>query len=530
MSERYDCTLTNAAIDEISERIGDFLAGQKTAEKDRLRIRLSLEDILLNWQERFGEASVCTLRYGRQLGRAFLALEVPGEPFDPLPQEEDEFGGWSGRMLSGMGLRPIFSYAGGRNRVVLKLKKAKKSPLRSVALAALLGAAAGGLGACLPAGTLAALMEGVTDPMYNAFFGILDTLAGPLVFFAVAWGFYGVGDISTLSRVGKQMLLRFLAFQAAALTFTALLSVMCFELRFAAGEGFFLLRGVVRTLLSLFPTDVVTPFMHNDSMQIILLASLVGGALLILGDRAKQVAEFIEQANGVMQLLMELVGALLPLFIFLVVSRMFWTGSFGAMVRAWRALAVYLATAALMLAASLAAAGRQCGVSPRLLARKCFETFWTALKSVSSSASFDAAMGCCEERLGLESRFAGFGIPLGTVFFTPASGCYFLIVCVFMASAFQVEVSLPWMVLAVLLSGVLGVAAPPAPGGALACYTVMFLQLGIPGEALAAALTADVLFDVIATACDMTLLELELLRQGQGLGLVDREVLRNENF
>lgn len=128
MSERFDYTLTNAAIDEISERVGDFLAGQKTAEKDRLRIRLSLEDILLNWQGHFGEGTVCTLRYGRQFGRAFLALEVPGEPFDPLPQEEDEFGGWSGRMLSGMGLRPMFSYAGGRNRVVLKLKKAKKSP------------------------------------------------------------------------------------------------------------------------------------------------------------------------------------------------------------------------------------------------------------------------------------------------------------------------------------------------------------------------------------------------------------------
>lgn len=73
--------------------------------------------------------------------------------------------------------------------------------------------------------------------------------------------------------------------------------------------------------------------MRNDSMPIIPLASLVGGALLILGDRARRVAEFIEQANGVTQLLMELMGALLPLFIFLVVSRMFWTGSLGALAR-----------------------------------------------------------------------------------------------------------------------------------------------------------------------------------------------------
>ena len=71
--------------------------------------------------------------------------------------------------------------------------------------------------------------------------------------------------------------------------------------------------------------------MRNDSMPIIPLASLVGGALLILGDRARRVAEFIEQANGVTQLLMELMGALPPLFIFLVVSRMFWTGSLAAL-------------------------------------------------------------------------------------------------------------------------------------------------------------------------------------------------------
>lgn len=77
---------------------------------------------------------------------------------------------------------------------------------------------------------------------------------------------------------------------------------------------------------------------RTSSAPIIPLASLVGGALLILGDRARRAAEFIEQANGVTQLLMELMGALLPLFIFLVVSRMFWTGSLGALARAWRAV------------------------------------------------------------------------------------------------------------------------------------------------------------------------------------------------
>ena len=42
--------LTNEAIDDISAHAADFLTELKTEQKNLLRIRLVLEEVLLEWQ------------------------------------------------------------------------------------------------------------------------------------------------------------------------------------------------------------------------------------------------------------------------------------------------------------------------------------------------------------------------------------------------------------------------------------------------------------------------------------------------
>ena len=79
--------------------------------------------------------------------------------------------------------------------------------------------------------------------------------------------------------------------------------------------------------------------------------------------------------------------------------------------------------------------------------------------------------------------------------------------------------------MAVLVTVILAIASPPIPGGTLACYTVMFAQLGIPTEGLVVAMAVDVLFDFMATAANMVLLETELLQQGRNLKMLDRAIL-----
>ena len=52
-----------------------------------------------------------------------------------------------------------------------------------------------------------------------------------------------------------------------------------------------------------------------------------------------------------------------------------------------------------------------------------------------------------------------------------------------MAEIYGVAVSPVWLATAFLIAIVLAVAAPPIPGGALTCYTILFVQLKIPMDA-----------------------------------------------
>ena len=146
----YD--LSASAIDEMAEKIDAYLVALKTESKNRHRIRLSMEEILLRMREAFGEETACVLRMGTHFGRPRLLLEVQGVPFDPTVQggEDGEFSGWSNRMLGSMGLYPLYSYADGKNQVLLKLKKPRRSPLVSLLLA-LAAAVLVGLAGMIPA-------------------------------------------------------------------------------------------------------------------------------------------------------------------------------------------------------------------------------------------------------------------------------------------------------------------------------------------------------------------------------------------
>ncbi len=85
----------------------------------------------------------------------------------------------------------------------------------------------------------------------------------------------------------------------------------------AALSGF---STIYQIILDIVPSDIISPFLNGNTLQIIFLGAAVGIALLILGDRAAAVRTFIEQTNEVVQFLMEAIGDLIPLFVFSVCS------------------------------------------------------------------------------------------------------------------------------------------------------------------------------------------------------------------
>lgn len=529
IKESFTYDLSASAIDEMAEKIDMYLTTLKTESKNRLRIRLSMEEILLRMRDEFGENNTCILQMGTHFMRPCLMLEMEGAPFDPTVQhgEDEEFSEWSNRMLENMGLYPLYSYTNGKNQVMLKLKKPHRNPLVTLFCTLVLAVLVGLAGMILPESIMSVLLENLITPLYDTFLGVLGALAGPMVFLAVGRGVCGIGNISTFGRIGKRMLMRFIGISFAMSAFTVAVSLPAFSIQIESGSGTQSnqLWGIFHMLLDILPDNIVAPFQEGNSMQIILMAVFIGGAMLVLGKQVSAVSQLIEQLNAVISFLIELISSLVPYFTFIVVVQMFWTNSLGIISQAWQPIVVFLIVMAIILGIVFLYVSRRNQISPFLLISKCAETFMVALTTASSTATFGTAMQCCERKLGLGSYLTNFGLPLGMVFYVPSTSIYFLIVCFYMAKCYNVSVSAAWILMAVLITVILAIASPPIPGGTLACYTVMFAQLGIPTEGLVVALAVDVLLDFISTAMNMILIETELLQQGRNLNMLDREVL-----
>ena len=77
--------------------------------------------------------------------------------------------------------------------------------------------------------------------------------------------------------------------------------------------------------------------------------------------------------------------------------------------------------------------------------------------------------------------------------------------------SYGVKISPVWLITALIIAVVLAVDTPPIPGGALACYTILLLQLEIPAQAIMIAVAINVILDFFATAVDLFCLEEELV-------------------
>ena len=83
-----------------------------------------------------------------------------------------------------------------------------------------------------------------------------------------------------------------------------------------------------------------------------------------------------------------------------------------------------------------------------------------------------------------------------------------------MAEYYEINVTISWIVTAVVLVAILAISVPPIPGAGMTCYGIMFAQLGIPDEGILIAATLAAGLDFFITAYNMMMLQLEVLGQG----------------
>lgn len=582
-------TLSYEAIDEISGKIQEFCKGLGMDSKEIARNRLSAEDYLLDWYEEvkhfeqngnaspetvpeapgpelsrdddgasqdedelardeirtaagnmntnqrekdegytLEEISKVTLVTGKSFGKYFFRIEKKGESLKPGINFK-EAGTFSESVLVGLDLKPEYSYRNRTRHLTFHVRKKSKNQLIIIGQVILAAIVTGLLlNALLPDPATQVFLDGVLTPIYKTLFRLLSTISGPLILLSVMWGVYGIGDTTMLGKIGKRMIFTYIGivFAVAAL---ATVTLPLFGNTFTSGSAeTSQLSTIFDMILNIVPSNIVEPFSNGNTLQIIFVAFVIGIAMLFLGKKVTVVAEVIEQINFIVQFLMDLIGKLIPFFIFVIIVRMILSGTFKTLTSLWKLVIVFVCAVIVLSAVTTLITCGKFKVSPKTILRKSLPTFLISITTASSAAAFGSNMETCDKRFGIENSLSSFGIPLGMVMCKPATVIYYLTMSFFFCNFFGVECSFSWMIMAVIVSALLAVATPPIPGGGAVAYTVLFSQLGIPEEALAIALSIDILFDFVRTATNMYNLPVILMNIANTVGMHDVEILKKD--
>ena len=519
--------LSAVVIDDFSEQLFDLLQQQEVDIKEALRLRLAAEETLLYWMSELGECP-CSMKLESRFGRKQLILSAEGNRADPADAEEDPDLAFGTRtLMNTLGVTFSFSYQKGINSITYALPRKKKlGDIQKLLLAIVAALSSGFLLNRAPDSVSGFFSEVLLAPLFDTYMGVLSAMAGPMMFLTVLLGIVSIGDTATLSHIGKKLIGMFFGIQFFLIILAVIAGTVFFGLHVNLGGDMKALSlQIITLILDIIPSNLFQPFIEGNSLQIVFIAGVCGFCVLLLKKQMRFVTEFAEDINCLVNYIMKFIGGLAPVFIFICILDMTLSGMLKEILNAKDFMIFFFVLYVLYFAGMLLAFCMKMHLNFGQAVKRLMDCFVLAVTTASSTASFGIAMESCN-KLGIQSKISSFGLPLGIVLFAPVHALGFAAMGEFMLGLSGITPTLAAMVALVILSVLLAVAAPPVSGGILACFTILFVQLGIPAEQIALAIALSTIYDYLATAGNMTGIIMLLGILAKGEGLVDEDKLQ----
>ena len=520
--------LSGTGIDECSEFVGEILDEYKVETQNKLRIRLTIEELLLRYRDQFGEGQEFLVTVNRRIGNPGLTIEVEGSNYNPLAKQEEDQDEWNTSILNTLGVRPQFYHYGNRNIIRIGIPRRRMNPILRLMIAlAIAIALAFALRYLVP--NIAGAIPNITlTPVYELWRRGLNLISGPVIFFMVVTTVLCLRRLSIKGASSKMIVGRYFLISAIITIVTvAIVSSLRHMTVFYQGVvNKMTLTEVLEFIFRTVPNDMITPFIEADTPQLIFMALVLGAMLNILRNQVPNLIRIMHQINTVCLLMAEWISDLVPIFTCLLLGMEIIEGRLTLFLQLWRPFVISIALTALVLAFAIVRLSLTKHVPIKTLLSKMKKPFFTALKNGSISASYGETEYSCTRQLGVDRDFTEVSLSNGIVLYMPISilGAVVFFACV--AAYYHIQVTWIWYGIAALFTAILMEAAPPVPGVTLLVFIVIFNMLGIPEEALIPAMVFDILFGIISAAGNQMLLQVEMVHQSDRMGLLNRETLR----
>ena len=517
---------SNSNIDLACEKVGSFLASMSVEKREVLRIKLTLEEILLEYQEKFGEEAHFEVRCVKRFTTIKVELIVKGLAYNPL--EKDEGDNTIHGILKGIGLAPVHSYKNGKNYIVFNPEKKPLSNTVKMCAALILAIITGLLLTLLPDTPRTNLSEHFLVPVADLFFGVIAAVSGPFIFLSVLGSICSMGNTETLGKIGKKTIGAIFGYMTIAGLGLTLLATLFYNVTLGGVSDSDFTK-VLDLIYNIVPTNIFEPFINGNSLQIIFIAVLFGIAMLMLSSKISVVFTVVDQLSSLVQSVMGIVLEALPFALFIIFTNMIVSGTISDLIGSYKMIFIIFLLIIVYLVTMVLWISLRKKVSPFLLIKKIMPTFVIALTTASSAAAFSTNIQTANRKLGINKNLVNFGIPLGQVLFKMSEFAMFIPVVLTFAENYEIDITPMWLFLAYITVWLISFAVPPVAGGAIMGFTIVFTQLGIPTEAMGIAIALNAITDFPLTAMNVTGWQLTMIDVADSLDMLNKETLHKNN-
>lgn len=523
--------LIESDIDKASEEICAYLNAHSVNSSRITKTRLAAEEALIRFKEQFGEVPF-VLKMGKLFGKISISVSVKGTIFDPFASTEDSDSGsvFMRNALSSAGALPAWKYSRGVNSIVFTIQRRTIPGWTHLIFAVISAVLLWLVMQLFPAEVNIFVHEQVFRPLLSMFLGFLGAVAGPLIFLSIVWGIYSIGDATVFSVLGKRLGLRYIVYIFGLTAALGLAVLPLFSLSHSGAGAGGDYSALFQMILDIVPNNFFTPFSSGNTLQILFLGICIGLAMIFVSEKTQSVAALAEQLNYIVQVIMNVVGKLVPLFIFGSIYDILAGGNLSRLSVSYKMFLCNLGCCAVLFIIYVSIVCARTKVRPAVLLKKALSSIVICVTTASSAAVFGTSLETCRERYGIKDKIVNFGVPFGQVIYKPEVAFMFLSSALCSAEFYGIPVSASWIITALMVCAILAIATPPIPGGATASMAVLFTQLNIPPEALAATLAVAIIVDFFGTATDIFGGQCMLILGAKDFGMLDEDKLRSDNL
>lgn len=346
-------------------------------------------------------------------------------------------------------------------------------------------------------------------PFGTIFLNLIKFIVVPIVLFSIMCGIISMRDVRKVGSIGLKTVVYYLCTTAVAIVigliggnlFKGLFPVIATtDLAYEAAES----TTLMDTIVNIFPSNFVSPLVNANMLQIIVMALLLGFAIVLVGEKNAMVVNAFNDLNDIFMKCMEMILKLSPIGVFCLLCPVITEngpaiiGSLAMVLMT--AYICYFVHALVVYSLTVRTMG---GLSPVKFFKGMMPAILFAFSSASSVGTLPLNMECTQ-KLGASKEVSSFVLPLGATINMDGTAIYQGVCAIFIAACYGIQLTLPQMLTIVLTATLASIGTAGVPGAGMVMLAMVLTSVGLPVDGIALVAGVDRIFDMGRTTVNIT--------------------------